>query len=163
MFSLYLSCRIDAGNQSLCRCFLITGSAVKLTRTIQTFHLQKLQRWTKVQRVDTVIFNRIGVAHDADILKADNRAIDLHLYIFRQGGRKTLQIHLLGIQSHRFHKGLVAWFFCKAHYLVLDTWTIARTDALDHSSVQRRTMDVVADNLVCLFVGISNVADHLIF
>ena len=87
----------------------------------------------------------------------------MQLYILRQGGGQSLQIHLLGIQPNRLHKRLMARLLGKTHHLVLDARTVPWTHPFDHSAVQRRAMDILPDDFMGRFVGVGDVADHLIF
>ena len=88
---------IDAGNQALGRRFLVAGGSVKLSGAVQARYLDKFERGFQVERVDAVVLDGVGVAHDLHPLKTDNRAVERELHILRQRGGKPLQVHLLGV------------------------------------------------------------------
>ena len=51
----------------------------------------------------------------------------------------------------------------KAHHFVLDRRTVARTGSLNHSGKQWRTAQIIPNDLMCLFVCISQITGHLIY
>ena len=82
------------------------------------------------------------------MLQSLDRMQHFALYIEWHGGRKALYIDFLGIQSHRLKKQLMARLIREAHDLILDGRAVARTDALDFAAVERRTVEVCADDLM---------------
>ncbi len=60
-----------------------------------------------------------------------------------------------------FQKDLVPFFIGKAHHFILDGRAVARAGALDHPGVEGGTVQVGADDLVRLLVGIGKVAGRL--
>jgi tRNA uridine 5-carboxymethylaminomethyl modification enzyme len=64
---------------------------------------------------------------------------------------EELNIHLFSIGSHRLNKQLVAFFICKPDHLVLYTRAITRTRAFYFAGIERRTVQVGTDYIVCFF------------
>ena len=67
----------------------------------------------------------------------------------------------MGIEPFRLKKDLVAVLAGEAVNFVLDRGTVARTDALDHAGVHRRTVETGANYLVTAGIGMSDPAWHL--
>ena len=95
------------------------------------------------------------------ILEATDRADDLHLHVERQAGGDPVRVELVGGQSFRLDEDLVRRLVGKAGDLVLDRRAVARAYPLDHPGVHGAAIQVVADHLVGLLIGMGHVARHL--
>ena len=84
------------------------------------------------------------------------------LHHLRQAGRKALQVHFLGVLAAGLYKNGVALLILKTHHFILNGGAVARADALDVSAVERRTVQIIQNDLVGLGVGVSDVAIHLV-
>ena len=113
-------------------------------------------------RLDAVVLDGVGRAHDLNVLKPFDAAVEGILHILRQAAGGTLQIHLFGVLAARFHKNGVAVLARKAHHLVLDGGAVARANALDHAAIERAALDVIQNDPVGLGVGVGDPALHLV-
>ena len=75
-----------------------------------------------------------------------------------QTRRNAVGINLARLDSFPFQKNLVAFAIGKAMDLVLNGGAIARTDSLDYSGEQRRTVQSRANDLVRARIGKRDVA-----
>src|SRR5699024_768788 len=135
--------RIDARYKSLCRSLLISVASVKLSGTVEPFHLPKFQRRIKLSCIDTVILNRIGISHNLRMLQPRYRTVHLILYILREGTGHSADIHLIRIFSLRFDKYLMPVFICEFYDLVFDRRTIPRSGSLDRAGKQRGSVQTI--------------------
>src|SRR5579875_752455 len=87
--------------------------------------------------------------------------VQLQLHIFGETGIHALHVDLAGAPSLWFQKDLVRALIGEAHNLILDRGAVARANALNHARIERRTVQVVADNLVRAFGGAYQVAGQL--
>ena len=84
------------------------------------------------------------------------------LDILRQGAGHTADIHFIRVQPFRFDKYLMSGFICKSYHFVLDRRTVPRTGSLDHTGIQRGTIQIFPDDLMGFLVGIGQPAGYLI-
>ena len=96
------------------------------------------------------------------ILHASDRAYQFQLHIKGQGGGNTIGIQLVGGQAFRLDEHLVRFLVGKAMDLVFNRGAITGSHTLDHASVHRRTIQVVANDLVGLLVGMAYPAIDLL-
>ena len=82
--SKYLLRRIDSCHQTLSGRFLISGTSVELTAGKQPMDRLEFQRRIELLRIDTVVFDRIGIADDFCMFQSRHRMIHFFLYILRQ-------------------------------------------------------------------------------
>ena len=85
----------------------------------------------------------------------------LKLDIERQRSRNPVRIDLIGIETFRFDEDLVRGLVGETHHLVLDRWAIARADALDLTTVKRRTIKPATDDLMRALARMRDPAAHL--
>ena len=95
------------------------------------------------------------------MLKSGYRAIHRKLNILGHGTGHPVDIHFVRISSFGLDKDLVSVFIGKFHNLILDGRTITRTRRMDHTGVQRRTVNVPADNIMGCFICIGQITGHL--
>ena len=153
---------VHAGNKALYGGLLVTGRAVELPRAVQPRDGFRFQRRLERGGVDAVVLNGVGGAHDLRVLKPRNGMDHPHLYVLGHRGGKALNVQLLGIKPHRFDEELVAGLVREADDLRLDARAVARPDALDHAGVDGAAVEIFADDAVCLFVRVGEVAHRLI-
>ena len=72
-----------------------------------------------------------------------------------------MNIHFLGVPSHRLNEELVTLLVGKADELILNGRAITRTRAVDLARVERRAGDVFANDAVGLGVGVDDVAGKM--
>ena len=127
---------VQARQQTLRGGLLIAGGSVELSRAVDASHNLAFQRGLEGGGVNAVIFNRIRRAHNFKMLKALDGAVHLVLHRLRQAGRKSLQIHFLGVLAAGLHKDRVALLFFEAHHLILNRGAVPRPDALNIAAIQ---------------------------
>ena len=154
--------RVDPRDKPLRGSLLVSRRAVKLPRAVQPSDRLKLQRSVHLQGIGTIVFDRIGIAHDLGAFKTDERTKHFVLYVGRKRGRKALNIHLLGVLAHRLYKQLVAFFFGEAHQFILDRRAVSRPRAVYFARIERASFNVFADNTVCFGIGIDDMARNLL-
>ena len=120
-----------------------------------------LQRGVYGQRVDAVVFDGVGIAHDLYMFQPRHGAVHGQLHVVRQRRAHALHVHLVRARAFGFQKDLVPFLVGKAHHLVFDGRAVARSRALDDARIQRRAVQVGADDGVRLFVGIGQIAGRL--
>ena len=84
-------------------------------------------------------------------IKARERMDHLHLHVFRQAGRKALQIELLRLLTHRLDEYLVAALIRETHEFIFDRRAVSRARSFDHAAVERRSVHILRDDLPGLF------------
>ena len=89
--------------------------------------------------------------------------INCNLNILGKRAAHSGKVHFVRMQPHRLHKELVADFFRKAHYLILDAWAIAGTYTLDFSGIEGRPAYVLTDYLVSFLICIAYPAGRLVY
>ena len=162
LFAQRIAGGVQSGQQALGGGFLVAGGAVELTRAVQSPHYLAFQRGFQTGGVYAVVLDGVGRAHDLDVLKPFDAAVEGILHILRQAAGCSLQIHLFGVLAAGFHKNGVAVLARKAHHLILDGGAVARANALDHAAVERAALDVIQNDPVGLRVGIGDPALHLV-
>ena len=154
---------VQACDQSLRRRLFVAARAVDLPRGVKVFHLFEFQRGKEVERVDGVVLDGVGIAHDLAVFQPLDRVVHFLLYLVRQGSGHALHVNFVRVRALGFQKELVAVLIRKPNYFVLDGGAVPRTYALDHARIQRRTVQVGAYDFVRSFVGVSEIARHLLF
>ena len=95
------------------------------------------------------------------ILKTFNGTHQFILHVKRQAGGNAVRVNFVGSKAFRLDENLVAVFARKAVDFVLDGWTIARPDPLDHAGEHRRPIQPAANNVVGFRAGMCNPTGHL--
>ena len=160
-FSLDLPRCIDPGDQSLCRRLFIAGASVKLAGTEQAGDIFKFQGKRQRSRINTVILNRVCVPHDLRMFQSRYRTVHRDLHILRKRARHTSNIHFIRIKSFWFNKYLMTFFIRKTNDLVLDRWTVSRSGTFNHTGIQWRTVQIITDDLMRLFICVGQPAGSL--
>ena len=83
------------------------------------------------------------------------------LHILRQGTGHTSDIHFICIFTFRLNKHLMPFFICKTYYLILNRRTVSGSCSVDHSGVKRRSIQIIPNDLMCLFIGVGEPAGFL--
>ena len=156
--ALYLQRGVHAGHEALHGGLLIAARAVELPRAVEAGDLFRLQRGQQLQRVHAVVFDGVGRAGDLRALQPGYGMQHLHLHLLRHGAGKALDIELLRVQAHGLDEELVALLFGEGHHLGLDARAVARPCAGDAARIERRAVEVRADDVVRALVGVGEVA-----
>ena len=77
------------------------------------------------------------------------------LDLFRKGGGKTVEIHLLRSDSFRLHKYLMALPIRESHHLIFNGGAVSRSFSNYLSSIERRAVHIFPDYPVGFLIGIS--------
>ena len=126
---------IYSGNKSLSCSFFVAGRSVYLTGVEQSCNALCFQRRIELCRFNVVVFYSVPRAALHCIFKSAHSPHKCILHAFRQGGGKAVQVHFVSFKSFWFNKNLMAFAFCKAHHLIFDGRTVARTYSADFSAV----------------------------
>ena len=95
------------------------------------------------------------------MLQARHGTVHSILNILRQRTGHAAQIHLIGIESFRLNENLVTGLIREFHNLILNGRTVTRTGSLNRPGKQRRTVQIIADDLVGLLIRVSQPAGNL--
>ena len=95
------------------------------------------------------------------MFQGGNAAQHGQLHIFRQAGVHALYIDFARAPALRLQKDLMSLFIGKTHDLIFDRWAIARTNAFDDTCIERRTVQVLADDPVHRRVRLGHPAEDL--
>ena len=96
------------------------------------------------------------------MLQPCHRTVHGVLHILRQRARHTTHIHLIGVQSLGLDEDLMPVFIRKAYHFILDRRTVSGACSLDHTGIQRRTIEIFPDNFMGFLIGIGQPAGGLI-
>ena len=153
--------RIDARHDPLHGGFLIARGAVDLAGVEQVANGLGLQARQKLRRRREVVFDGITVADDVRALTPANRMDDGLLHVNRQTGRNAVAVQLMRVAAFRLQKDRVRLAPGEPDDLVLNGRAVARARGLDLTGVQRRAVEIGADDLVGALIGFGQVARQL--
>src|SRR5487761_1973154 len=153
--------RVDARHDTLRRRLLIAGGAIDLPCEEETRDGLGLQREAQLVGGGVVVFDGIAPAHHLDALQAWNTAQHGKLYIFWQAGIHPLDVDLAGAPALWLQKDLVALLVGEAYDFVFDRGTITWACPFNHAVVERRTVEIRTDDLVCALAGMDEIAGEL--
>src|SRR6266446_1574972 len=94
-----------------------------------------------------VVLHGVSRTEYLGVFAADHCSDHIELHLEWQRGREAVDINFIRGDALRFQENLVPLLFWKLHDLVLDGWAVTRTDSLDNPGVERRLVEVVADDL----------------
>ena len=127
----------------------------------QSRHPLGLQGRKQLSGIHVVILNGVPRPNQLRLFQTPDRADHLHLYLCRHAGREPIDIDLSGVESFRLQKNLVPRFIRKFHHLVLKRRTVPGTYRLNLSTIERRPVQVVPDDLVGTLIAVGDEAGHL--
>ena len=122
----------------------------------------KLQSRIKLSRINTIILYCISIFHNFCMLKPGNRMIHFMLHILRKRAGHTTHIHFIGIETFWLYKDLMPVLICKPNHLILNRRAISWTGSFNHPGIQWRAVQIISDNLMRLFIRISQPAGCLL-
>src|SRR4051812_33146236 len=79
----------------------------------------------------------------------------------REAHGKTVQVHLIDVQTLRFEIEVMPLPIRETHHLVFQGWTVSWSNALNLAVVERRLADVSPDKLVHPWGGVERVTIDL--
>ncbi len=153
---------IDTCHEPLGSSFLIATGTIGLASRVESWEFLHFQGWIELQWIQKVIFNGIGRTHEFHVFQAGNGTQEGILHIDWHGGRHPLHIHFIGIESFWFDEELVPFFIRKTNHLVFNGRAIPSAYTVNFSCVFGGTHQIISDNLMGGFVGISQPAISLI-
>ena len=112
----------------------------------------------KLARVNVVILDGITGSKQLYLFESRNPSNKFFLNLFGHAGRDAIRINLVGLVAFRFKKNLMARLLAELDHLVFDRWTVARSYPLDVTAVERRLVEVSADYVMNLFIGVPDEA-----
>ncbi len=108
-----------------------------------------------------VVFHRIAGAHDLRAFEAGNGANEGVLHFQRKARGDTVDVIFFGVAPLGFEEYLMCRTLGKFHDFVFDRRAVARPDAFDPAGVQRRLVEIGADQLVRFLVRVGRPAGQL--
>ena len=153
--------RIDAGNDALSGCFLVTCGAVHLSGKEEILYFLCFQRVFQLGRVEVIIFDGIARPVDDHIPESGNLLQCRNLNLHRQGGGETVQVEFLGGFAFRLQEKLVLRFVGEGDDFGLDAGAVTRSDALYLSVEKGRFRQSFTQDAVCFLVGETGPAGQL--
>ena len=158
LLALQLQGGVHARQETLAGRFLIAAGAVDLPREEQAADAQTLQRGAQLPAIDAIVLDGIGQAGQFAAAQAGNGAVHLPLHVLRQGGGHALHIPFPALPALRLQKDLMPVLVGKLHDLILNAGAIPGSHAVDLARIQRRPVQIAADDLVGLRGGPGEVA-----
>jgi hypothetical protein len=95
--------------------------------------------------VNEVVLDGVARPHDLGVLEAGDAVHQPLLHVERKGRRDAVGVDLLRLESVRLEDHLVPLTIGEANDLVLDGRTVANPGGVDDAGIERRAVEVVAD------------------
>ena len=95
------------------------------------------------------------------LLKTFHRTNDLDLHIERQAGGHAVRVEFMGAEALGLDEDLVRILVGKAHDLIFDRGTVARTYAFDDPGIHGTAVQVLPNDVMGLFIGMGDEAGDL--
>ncbi len=153
--------RVHPRHEALARGLLVTRGSVHLSGEEEPGKSPRLERVDELLRKDDVVFHRVGRAEDLGPLQPRKGPDDFLLEIGRQRHRQAAQVGPLRLQPLWFDEDLVPLPLRESDHLVLYRGAVARTPSEDGAGVERRPVQVPADQVVRPFRGVRQPAVDL--
>ena len=99
-----------------------------------------------------IVFHCIAWPDDFGLLEALAAPYEPPLDIFRKTCGHTIQIDFSRFHPLWLHKNLMAFFIWKTDYFILNAWAIARPFTLNLSRIDRRKIEVFANDFVRFWI-----------
>ena len=96
------------------------------------------------------------------MLQSRQGAVHLMLHILRKRGRHSSDIHLIRVKPLRLNENLMPVLIRKLYHLILNGRTVTRPGSLYDSRIDRRPVQIIADNLMRFLICVSQPAGHLV-
>ncbi|CCK13877.1 hypothetical protein BN126_4080 [Cronobacter sakazakii 680] len=119
------------------------------------------ERRLQVARIEEIVLNRVTRANNFRVLHPFHGTDDLHLHVERQAGGDAVRVNFVAGQPFRLQENLVRVAIGEAHHFIFDGRAIARADPFDNPRVHRAAIEVTADHVMGLLIGVRDVARHL--
>src|ERR1043165_1996353 len=113
-------------------------------------------------RLNEIVFDGVAWANHLGGFQAPHGVENLALHVNRQTRRHAVNVDFVRIDTLRLKHNLVTILVMKLHYLVFNRRAVTRANTLDLATVERRAVDIRANELVDLLVGMRDVAANLI-
>src|SRR5690348_16221646 len=102
----------------------------------------------QLSRLDEVVFDGIPRSEQFCCLESGQRSDELCLDLRREAHREAVEIDLVDREALGLEKELVTFAIREPHDLVLERWTVARSDSGYLPVVERRLIDIAPDEIV---------------
>src|SRR5690554_5699333 len=103
---------------------------------------------SKLCRREKIILYRISWTEKLYILKSNNATQCFKLNVFRQGGRKTVDIAFNSIPTFRLYKYLMPIFIGKAVYFIFNRRTVSRPKTLNRTIEHWRSIKTFTQQIM---------------
>ena len=152
---------VHAGNETLSGSFFITGGTVHLSGHKKTPHNFRFQGMVQLCGVEEIVFYGIAGAVYSHVAQSRNLSKGIQLHLNGHARREAVQVHFVGVHPLGFDEQGVLRAVGEGNELGFYRRTVARSDALDLSVVERRVGQSAPEHLVHLFVGVASPARQL--
>ena len=152
---------IDPGDQALGGGLLVPRRAIDLPAVVQALDPLGRQRAVELSTGDRIVFDRITGAHDLCIAQGRDGAQRSDLDRFRHAGKEPLHIDLTGLPSFRLEEKGVPLLVGKTDQLFFKGGAVTWSSGLDRAWRDLRTIQVIADHLMGVRVGVDAIAGNL--
>ena len=140
------------------RGFLVSAASHDLPGEEKAANILVHQRQVQAGAVDAIVFDGVSRPHDARVFQPGHGGQGPLLHVQRHGGGKAGHVHLVGVAPLRLDEQLVAVFVRELDDFVLDAGAIAHAGGLYHTGIHRAPVQIVAQYLVRLLRGITQIA-----
>ena len=120
-----------------------------------------LEGGVELGRRGEVVFDGVAEAEDLGAFEAGDERDDGFLHVAREAGGDAVAVVFEGVAAFGFEEDLVLVAVGEADDLVLDGGAVAGAGGLDLAGVHRGAVEVVADEVVDVGVGVGDVAGEL--
>src|ERR1700744_569903 len=97
---------------------------------------------------EIVVFDSIAGSEHANLFESRDLAEGFILYLFRERGRKSVDIYFHGVPTFGFDKELMSFSFREAVDFVFDAGAIAWSNAFDTTGIHRTAVKTGFENIV---------------
>ena len=109
-----------------------------------------------------IILDSISPAKDLCFFQTWNKCKHFLLHILGKASANAIAIIFAGGAPLGFEKNLMPVFVCKANNFIFNRRAVTRALRFDLSRVHRGTMQILADQIMHLRVGIGNMTGNLL-
>ena len=134
--TLNRECSVNAGHYTLSSRLFIASCTINLSSKEKTTNTLRFKTMTQFSRINSIVFDSIGVFEEFRILQARNGTNHLFLNIARKRTGKTVRIYDIAFKIFRFKHHMMPGSILEANYLILNRRTIPHTCTLDWTAVK---------------------------
>ena len=161
VFALDFAGGVDAGDEALAGGFFVAGGAVDLAGEEEAFDEAGFEGCVDLMGGGEVVFDGVAEAEDFGVFEAFDGADDFGLHIFGEAGGDAVAVDFVGVEAFGFEEDLVGVLVGEADDFVFDGGAIAWAAGGDLAGVHGGAVEVLADEVVDLLVGVGDVHGEL--